>query len=159
MERRERGFAEWLLPGVGAVPEDSVIALETNPRFVDALLVGLNTQLLAELRWRNIPVATGCTPLRGVLERPRHRTGDRVATSAASSPGRTASELGTQRTAPRAHGRDLVIVSRGQLFLRYPATVVYLYRRAGGGPDFDQDPTGRRAARAARRSRGGSAPT
>ena len=50
-------FPEWLLPGLSAMPADAVIALETNPIFVAALLVGFNTQLLGELRWRNIPVS------------------------------------------------------------------------------------------------------
>jgi hypothetical protein len=36
-----------------------VIALQSDPIFIDAYLAGLNTQLLAELRWRNIPSATG----------------------------------------------------------------------------------------------------
>ena len=45
---------EWLLPGVGELPKDAVVAMESNPAFVDAFLTGLNTQLLSELRWRGL---------------------------------------------------------------------------------------------------------
>jgi len=55
---------DWLLPGVGQLDPDVVIALKTNPVFIDAFLTGLNTRTLEELRWRNIRVAGGCTPLR-----------------------------------------------------------------------------------------------
>lgn len=130
-------FAEWLLPGVGTLPDDSVIALATNPRFVDALLTGLNTQLLAELRWRGLPVATGCTPLPVFWDRSHAATGARVADITGIQHWPDDSDLGAASHRPAgAAGRDLVVVVRGRLFLRYPATVVYLISAehgAGGG--------------------------
>ena len=71
--RRSR---EWLLPGVGQLPDNCVIALQSDPIFIDAYLAGLNTQLLGELRWRNIPVATGCTPIRRFWDRADTATGE-----------------------------------------------------------------------------------
>lgn len=41
---------DWLLPGVSSLEEDAVVGLESNPTFVDAFLLGLNTQVLSELR-------------------------------------------------------------------------------------------------------------
>ena len=55
-----------------------MIALESNAIFIDAYLAGLNTQLLGELRWRNIPVATGCTPIRRFWDRTDTSSGGRV---------------------------------------------------------------------------------
>lgn len=138
----EDAFPEWLLPGVGAVPEDSVIAVETNPRFVDDLLVGLNTQLLAELRWRNIPVATGCTPLRVFWDRAETTAGARVDDIIGVHAWDPTSDVGEPQHRPAgASGRDLVVLVRGNLFLRYPATMVYLRSAAhGAAADFDQDP-------------------
>ena len=138
----EAAFAEWLLPGVGALGQDSVIAVETNPRFVDSLLTGLNTQLLSELRWRNIPVATGCTPLRMFWDRAHTGTGDRVDDISGIGLWEDGSDIGdTQHRPAAASGRDLVVVIRGQLFLRYPATVVYLVTaRHAGVTDFSVDP-------------------
>lgn len=135
-------FAEWLLPGVGALLEDTVVALETNPRFVDDLLVGLNTQLLAELRWRNIPVATGCTPLRTFWDRNDTGSGARVDDITGIHAWSEDSDVGDAQHRPAgASGRDLVVVVRGPLFRRYPATLVYLTSaQHAGTTDFDQDP-------------------
>jgi hypothetical protein len=135
-------FAEWLLPGVGAIPADSVIAVETNPRFVDSLLTGLNTQLLSELRWRNIPIATGCTPLRVFWDRAHTTSGDRIDDIVGIRNWSDGSDIGAAQHRPAgASGRDLVIVIRGQLFLRYPSTVVYLITATHGGTvDWTTDP-------------------
>jgi hypothetical protein len=135
-------FPEWLLPGLSAMPVDAVIALETNPVFVASLLVGLNTQLLGELRWRNVQVTTGCTPLRGFWQRSDATTGDRVDDILGVARWSDTAGLGdkTHRPATLA-GRDLVIAVRGRLFLRYPTTVVYLIDAATGGvANFDADP-------------------
>lgn len=130
-------FADWLLPGVGALDDDAVIALETDPAFVDALLVGLNTQLLGELRWRNIPVATGCTPLRSFWQRADAADGSRVDDILGLANWPAGADLGDPaHRPPGLGGRDLVIAVRGRLFLRYPATVVYLTQ----APSFDTDP-------------------
>ena len=97
--------------------------------FVDAFLAGLNTQLLAELRWRNIPIATGCTPLRRFWDRADTGAGDRVddivgvarlAEPAATLGDADAPAPGGVRARPRPRR------SAAQLFLRYPTTLVYL---------------------------------
>ena len=135
-------FPEWLLPGLSAVPQDSVIAMQTNPTFVQALLLGLNTQLLNELRWRNVPVATGCTPLRGFWQRALPTTGGRVDDILGVLNWPDSSELGDPAARPPGlTGLDLVVAVRGRLFLRYPATAVYLTSAlVGGVPNFDTDP-------------------
>ncbi|MFF0945487.1 hypothetical protein ACFYE2_14850 [Kocuria sp. CPCC 205300] len=135
-------FPEWLLPGVGTLPEDSVIAVETNARFIDSLLTGLNTQLLEELRWRNIPVATGCTPLRVFWDRADTASGARVDDITGITAWADGSDVGEPQHRPTGvSGRDLVILVRGHLFLRYPSTVVYLVTAGhGGSPDFTLDP-------------------
>jgi hypothetical protein len=139
-----RVFDEWLLPGIGRLPSNAVVSLETNPVFTDALLAGANTQLLTELRWRNIPVATGCTPLRRFWDRADTESGDRVDDITGIRSWTDQSVLGdpTHR-APGAFGRELVIAVRGDLFRRYPSTIVYLTSAKHGTsttPDFDVDP-------------------
>src|SRR3712207_6341889 len=112
---------DWLLPGVSAIEKDDVVALESNPTFVDAFLLGLNTQVLSELRWRNVPIATGCTPMRmfwGQIDvaANRHRPDIRgVETWPANSP----LGHGTHQPPPPA-STDLVVVFRSDLFRRYP---------------------------------------
>lgn len=138
----QRAEPEWLLPGVGRIPQDAIIAVETNPAFIDALLTGLNTQLLTELRWRNIPVATGCTPLRVFWDRFDTTAGDRVDDIVGIHAWPATSALGAPAHRPAgATGRDLVVVIRGELFRRYPSTVVYLVTAVHGGvANFDIDP-------------------
>jgi hypothetical protein len=46
---------EYLLPGVGDVPRDSVGLVATNPAFIEAYMVGLNHEMARELRWRRFP--------------------------------------------------------------------------------------------------------
>jgi hypothetical protein len=46
---------ELLLPGLDAVGTDCVLGLETNRRFVESFLVGLNVEMGRELLWRGFP--------------------------------------------------------------------------------------------------------
>jgi hypothetical protein len=140
----ERGFDEWLLPGVGQLPADSVIGLETNAVFVDAFLTGLNSQLLAELRWRNIPIASGCTPIRRFWDRADSSNGTRTDDIVGLKSWTIESRLGDPTHAGTGtSSRELVIAVRGDLFLRYPSTLVYLKSaRHGqaGAVNFEIDP-------------------
>jgi hypothetical protein len=138
---------EWLLPGAGTLPEDTVVALTTNPAFVDTFLLGLNAQVVAELRFRNYPLIPGWTPVRTFWDRANAATGDvdddivDIGTWPASSPFGAASH----QTAS-ASSADLVVLFNSPLFREYPGTLVYLVpalRDAGGAldwrnrPDFD----------------------
>ncbi len=53
-----------LLPGLDGIPENTVTILTTNPRFIEAFMVGVNHEFAAELRWREYP-----TDLRGTYFR------------------------------------------------------------------------------------------
>jgi hypothetical protein len=135
---------EWLLSGIGQVPENAIVALQSDPIFIDAYLAGLNTQLLTELRFRNIPVATGCTPIRSFWARSDPATGaaapdiDGIASWPATSP------LGDPGHRPAGvTGNELVIAVRGELLERYPTTLVYLQSAVPAGTsaaDFTVDP-------------------
>ena len=134
---------DWLLPGAADLGEDSVIALETNPAFVDAFLLGLNTQVLGELRFRNIPIASGCTPLRQFWARTNPATESYDDDIVGVHRWAAGSAIGdpTHQT-PAAASADLVLVFRTPLFRRYPHTLVYLTPApvVGGAPDWDADP-------------------
>ncbi|MGZ5416237.1 MAG: hypothetical protein ACXWDI_03580 [Nocardioides sp.] len=139
---------DWLLPGGGDVPEDRVMALVTNPTFVDAFLVGANHHTLAELRRRNIAVTTGWTPLRRFWQ---HYDASGPATDiqplldilATPPPGAPrwpeGSPLGDD-THQEAGGAQLVILLHTELFRRYPATQVYLAANPGGTGDWSTLP-------------------
>ena len=46
---------DFLFPGLEHVPTNTVTLLETNPKFVESFLVGLNAEMSRELLWRNYP--------------------------------------------------------------------------------------------------------
>jgi hypothetical protein len=124
---------EWLLPGIGTLQKHSVVAMRTNPGFIDAYLVGLNTQLLGEMHWRNMPVDRRSTPLRMFWGHVDFETGKREADIVPVESWPPASDLGDFRHQVTQPGdttgkQDLVIVFRTDLFRRYPRTLVYLVR-------------------------------
>jgi hypothetical protein len=53
-----------LLPQAAAIAPDSVLALQADPGFVEAFLVGANQELARELRWRGLPADGRATPFR-----------------------------------------------------------------------------------------------
>ena len=136
--------SDWLLPGVDGLDQNAVVAVQTNPAFIDAFLVGLNTQALGELRFRNIPIVTGATPMRQFWSRvSADGTGyedDIVGVHAWPAD----SDLGSaaHQTSAAAASVDLVVVMRTPLFRRYPRTLVYLVpaTTSGGDPDWAADP-------------------
>jgi len=133
---------EWLLPGTAALVHDRAVLMQTNAAFVQALLLGLNGQILAELRWRNLPVAAGCTPLRNFWGRTDPEAGEPADDIRPVPEWPATAALGDPANQPAGPpGPDTVLVVRGQLFLRYPATIVYLLSAEHDGePDFTRDP-------------------
>jgi hypothetical protein len=50
-----------MLPGASTVPDETATLLVTNPRFVEAYMVGLNDEMRRELAWRQYPVVSTAT--------------------------------------------------------------------------------------------------
>lgn len=136
----------WLLPGLQDAPDDVVLAVTTDATFTAAFLTGFNGTLVDRLRWRNLRIATGCTPVRTFWNRvdpgdpedpddgPQRLDDIR---SIAHWPQEAA--LGGPATRPPGVAdTDLVLVVSGALLLRYPQTVVYLAMAASDG---GMDPT------------------
>ena len=155
---------EWLLPGAGSIPPHSVAAMQTNPTFIDAFMVGINTQFLAEMRWRNLPAPRVSTPLRMFWGYVNHETAQREADirPIADWPSRPVGNWQADDVGDLSHqaikpgdtdGKtDLVFAFRTPLFRRYPSTLVYLVRPLPGDdvdtllkqpPNFADEPTQR----------------
>lgn len=123
---------EFLLPGVGAIPDDTVGLAEVNSAFVEAFLVGANHELAREFLWREYPAAPGDTWLRTFWDSIPADGTDLTATVAdigpisgwLDPPYSPASPLGAHQIGHGSQG-TLVLVIRGELFRRYPETVVY----------------------------------
>jgi hypothetical protein len=120
---------DWLLPGVGQMPQHSVVALATNPPFVQALLVGANFQTAAEMRWRRHPLKAKASPLRKFWQRAGGEFDiDPIKGWNASEPFGGPSLTG-------GAGEEAVVVFRTPLFKRYPQTAVYMYPSHGTWDD------------------------
>jgi len=106
------------LPGGGLVPDDAITLLETNPRFVEAFMLGANHEVNRELHWRRYPGDRRATVFRRFWD---HLDGSDDIAPIHTWPGR--SRLGS--LAEGDASGSLVLLLRGQLLRRYPNTVVY----------------------------------
>ncbi|MGZ8159470.1 MAG: hypothetical protein ACXWT4_11735 [Methylobacter sp.] len=119
---------DFLFPGLEHVPPNTVTLLETNPKFVESFLVGLNAEMSSELLWRNYPTDQRGTYFRQFWDtsagsalsdiKPVNSWGDR--------------ELGQNAGA----GEQLVLLLRGELLRRYPNSVVYAVKADLKGGQF-----------------------
>ncbi len=131
-----------LLPGLETVEPNSVLGLETNSRFVEAYMVGLNFEMGRELLWRGYP-----TDQRGTCF-------DRFWDSRSSGGGADVNPihtwhdrpLGDPDTAPA--GDRFVMLIRSSLLRRYPSAVIYAakaikpngVRKPTKSPDDEEHP-------------------
>lgn len=114
------------LPGVGLLPADSITLVETNPRFIEAFMVGLNCEMNRELLWRGYP-----TDQRGTVMRQFWRWSDGNPDLNTAIHQWTGGALGSH-VRGAGPGGHIVLLLRGQLLRRYPNTILYAWR---AGPD------------------------
>ena len=108
---------EVFLPGVGVLPTDFIMAVQTNPRFVEALMLGANHEMAREMLWQGLPTDQRGTPFRHFWQRldgatdiePIHQWN---ALPLGRQPGNTAM---------------VVLLFRGRLLERYPNLTIYAY--------------------------------
>ncbi|MEV0174615.1 hypothetical protein AB0I00_26290 [Streptomyces sp. NPDC050803] len=126
-------WPEWALPGIGALPPDTVTLLETNPEFIAALLVGLNHEFNRELLWREFPTDQRGTPFARFWPSDSESV-EEIALWPPDAP------LGSQlRTGGDG---DLAMLVRGDLLRRFPGTALLAVRGVDGKlpPAFDGVP-------------------
>jgi hypothetical protein len=128
--------ADWILPGLDQVPQDTVSLVRTNERFVEAYMIGANHEMARTLLFNEYPTDQRGTyfrqfwdpsphmpPLGQMLDpetlkdiKPIHTWGKSAA-------------LGQNSSRTLAAGADsLVLLLRAELLRRYPNTVVYAAR-------------------------------
>jgi hypothetical protein len=108
---------EWMLPGISSIPIDTAVLLQTNPRFVEAFLVGLNEEFSRELLWRQFPAERADTWFQNFWS--SGGTAD-IAPIAQFDP---AGHLG-DHTQDQATAGRIALLIRADLFQRYPNTLV-----------------------------------
>jgi len=109
---------EWMLPGVSQIPTDCATLLQTNAKFVESFLVGLNEELSHELVWREYPLGTKATYFQSFWAmNPPAPDIPAIGTFTATG------HLG-DHTADHAAGDRVVFLVRAKLFQRYPNALV-----------------------------------
>jgi hypothetical protein len=128
-----RHWPEWAIPGVTGFPDERVTLLQTNPQFVEALLVGLNHEMNRELLWRDYPTDQRGTPFRRFWPRPDGAADiDEIARWPLDA------QLGSmERTGTLT---QLVLLVRSELLRRYPRTLVLAGRATPDGKLVVADP-------------------
>jgi hypothetical protein len=131
--------AEHFVPNINLIEQNSITLLETNQRFIESYMVGLNHEFARELLWREYPTDQRGSYFRqfwdvgsylnregldeeALRERlrdipPLHRWSRR-------------SDLGDhdQREQAGDKEEEMVLVIRGELLKKYPTAVVYAHR-------------------------------
>jgi hypothetical protein len=127
--------AEMFLPNINLIPSNSLTLLESNDRFIESYMVGLNHEMARELLWNEFP-----TDQRGSYFRqfwdvhmilppdPTPAQKEAVRDIAELHTWPRASALGTHD--PRHGAALLVLVIRGELLKRYPTAVIYAQKAA-----------------------------
>lgn len=132
--------SDLLIPNIHLIPENTISLLETNQKFIEAFMVGLNHEMSRELLWREYP-----TDMRGSYFRQFWDPAD----TAPLQPGETetqreerlrnitkihtwpkTSQLGTHDPGNPSGQNRLVLLIRGDLLRRFPNVVITAVRAA-----------------------------
>jgi hypothetical protein len=145
--------AELLIPNLNLIPRNTITLMETNQRFIESYMVGLNHECGRELLWREYPTDQRGTPFRQFWDvsealksaRPPAAGADPRETFYDIPPihrwGRS-SRLGghDNRQTGSTPREELVLVIRGDLLKRYPNAVVYAQKAKWPSPLVDGKP-------------------
>lgn len=146
--------AEFLAPNLGLIPNNTISLMETNQRFIEAYMVGLNAEMARELLWRQFP-----TDQRGSYFRQFWDVGDSVNRDPSKPPVQIEEELldimklhtwdretnlGDHASRPLPTGAEpgearLVLVVRGDLLKKYPTAVIYAQQAKWGQDEAGRD--------------------
>ncbi|PVM90365.1 hypothetical protein DDF62_08890 [Caulobacter radicis] len=135
MYRALQEMHDMLLPGLENTPPNTLALLKTNPRFIEAFMVGLNHEFARELLWREYPTDQRGTYFRQFWDvRAAEFAGPDLSPIHDWSDG---SALGGHLGVGDAED-DLVLLIRGDLLRRYPDALIYAVKALPDGA-FPQD--------------------
>jgi hypothetical protein len=148
--------SELFLPNIHLIEQNSITLLQTNQRFIESYMVGLNHEFARELLWREYPTDQRGSTFRQFWDVRSFFNADNLNDEDLKESLRDipplhlwpkASKLGTHdhREQGLENEEELVLVIRGELLKRYPNAVIYAHRacwqRAAAAPgDADKLP-------------------
>jgi hypothetical protein len=143
---------ERFLPNINKIPENSITLMETNQRFIEAYMVGVNHDFAAKLLWREYPTDQRGSYFRqfwsidNVVKDDANLTPEQWRESLYDIPElhkwRLDSHLGehNQRADPaNPNAAQAVLIIRGELLRKYPNTVVFAQHAIMNGDVRDPD--------------------
>ena len=131
--------SELFLPNINLIEQNSVTLLQTNQRFIESYMVGLNHEFARELLWREYPTDQRGSTFRQFWDVRSFFNADNLDDETLKETLRDIpplhvwpknSELGTHdhRKQGLENEEELVLVIRGELLKRYPNAVIYAHR-------------------------------
>ena len=152
--------SELFLPNINLIEHNSITLLQTNQRFIESYMVGLNHEFARELLWREYPTDQRGSTFRQFWDVRGFFNADNLDDETLKEKLRdipplhtwlTTTKLGTHdnREQAGANEEELVLVIRGELLKRYPNAVIYAHRACwqrkddGSAADKAKDPCSR----------------
>jgi hypothetical protein len=131
--------SELFLPNINLIEANTISLLETNQRFIESYMVGLNHEFARELLWREYPTDQRGTSFRQFWDVRSFFDASNATDEVLKERLRDipplhrwsrASALGTHdhRETGGAQEEEVVLVIRGELLKRYPTAVIYAHR-------------------------------
>lgn len=131
--------SELFLPNLNLIVQNSITLLETNQRFIESYMVGLNHEFARELLWREYPTDSRGSTFRQFWDVSGFFNSENLSDEDLKEKLRDippihkwtlSSKLGDHdnRETGGAKEEELVLVIRGELLKRYPTAVIYAHR-------------------------------
>jgi hypothetical protein len=147
---------QFLLPNLQLIPPNTISLLQTNQKFIESYMVGLNHEMGKELLWREYPTDERGTYFRqfwdvnGVIKPAENKTSAELSEENKDIiPIHTwlqSSMLGSHNNRHvQADAAQLVLVIRGELLNKYPNTLIFAQKAISGIdpalPEIHREPT------------------
>lgn len=130
---------EFFLPNLNLIPQNSITLLETNQKFIESYMVGLNHEFARELLWREYPTDQRGSYFRqfwdvSTLIGNTNRNNEELKEELRDIPPlhrwSKFSKLGEHDNREKGGKQqdDIVLVIRGELLKKFPNTIIYAHR-------------------------------
>ncbi|MGH2449939.1 MAG: hypothetical protein ACRDGE_01455 [Candidatus Limnocylindria bacterium] len=130
---------ELFLPNIDLIAQNSITLIETNQKFIDAYMVGLNHEFARELLWREYPTDQRGSYFRQFWDVRSVINSEGLSENALREQLYDVPELHTwlpesnlgdhnHRAGPGAQPAQAVLAIRGELLKKYPTAVIYAHR-------------------------------
>lgn len=135
---------EYILPNIDKVPENSITLMETNQKFIEAFMAGINHEMSRELLWREFPTDQRGTYFRQFWDISDNITeADREKKYDIKKMHEWQNDLGDHSSQVKTSPDDspyLVLLIRGELLKKYPNTQVYAQKAQFKNPAVPDAP-------------------